>query len=51
MKNLYNGKVIIESGALKAGRGGYNFESPTKSLKPKFKEQHFCNHNNIKRFV
>ena len=54
MKHSCNGKLIIESGALEVGRGrGYDFKSPhpPKSLKPKFKKQHFCRHDNIKRFM
>ena len=57
-KHLCNGTVITVSETHITGRGGgrgsllvRSLYRPPKPPKPKFTKQHFCGHDNIKRFM
>ena len=53
MKHVYNGKAIIESGTLMMGRGcrAANSKASRNHQNQSLKKQHFCRHENIKRFM
>ena len=53
MKHLYNGKAIIESGTLMMGIGcrAANSKASRNHQNQSLKKQHFCRHENIKRFM